>query len=141
MNCAQAGDAILVADISELHVDADTVLAAHIRECMSCARTASVITRGTGALSGGVVRRGRPRRMRVSRVMIVSTLPIAAAVGFFVITKAGPGVHNAPSGMETTTLPAAHQVSLDVARGQQATVFKTADPNVTVIWLSSGEGK
>jgi hypothetical protein len=35
----------------------------------------------------------------------------------------------------------AKQISLTVAPGQTAAVMKTADPAVTVIWLSPGGGQ
>jgi hypothetical protein len=68
-------------------------------------------------------------------------VPLAAAAAFAIV-KAGRFSRRAePPRVSRSPLPVARTVSLEVGRGQQATVLKTADPKVTVIWLSSGEGK
>ena len=141
MNCKEARHAMLVAEPAELRGETETALAAHIADCADCRRASSTIAEGTAhsdsrslgvrRIHGDVCHAGRlvwclcrrgGRRVRDRE-----------RACFFRRAEA-PRVSLAP-------LPVARTVSLEVGRGQQATVLKTADPKVTVIWLSSGEGK
>lgn len=140
MTCTEARDAIEVADLPELRASDDAPLAEHLRECAECRRLADVVLQGTANLTAGTVRRARGHRSRARRITAWSSAAAAATiVGALVVNRS-----DAPNRSEhgrVASLPAARHVSLDVARGQQATVLKTSDPKVTVIWLSSGEGK
>jgi hypothetical protein len=146
MNCREAREALLVADIAELRGDIETPIAAHLRACAECQRLASLVVRGTSELRNAAINRDAaraaraPRRLAVRRFALAATLPIAAALLLAVVMNQRgerPDRPRPPVG----SLPVARQVSLEVARGQRATMLKTADPKVTVIWLSSGEGK
>ena len=140
MTCTEARDAIDVADLSELRASNDSPLARHLRECAECRRVAGVVLRGTAALMLGSARRERTRRSRLRRVTAWSSVAAAATIVAVVATDR----HEPPPRPQPTrsaSLPVARHVSLEVGKGQQATVLKTSDPKVTVIWLSSGEGK
>ena len=139
MNCNEARDAILVANLAELRAESDTPLATHVQACAECRRLASVILRGTTGLERSTL--GAKRRRRTTdRFALLAVLPIAAAVVVAVAINArSQGQVSSPRAV--SSLPVVRQVSLEVARGQHATVLRTADPKVTVIWLSSGEGK
>jgi len=140
MNCTEARDALLVADRAELRAESDTPLTTHVQTCAECRRLAAVILRGTEGLERSTIGRGKRRRQSVRRFALLAVLPIAAAVVVAVVINArSPGGASSPR--TVSSLPVVRQVSLEVARGQHATVLRTADPKVTVIWLSSGEGK
>jgi hypothetical protein len=139
MTCTEARDAIEVADLSELRADDSSPLAEHLRNCAECRGLADVILRGTATLTRDSVRRARTYRSRIRRVTAWSSVAAAATiVAVIVVDRREP---TRPGPARSASLPVARQVSLEVSRGQQATVLKTSDPKVTVIWLSSGEGK
>jgi hypothetical protein len=140
MTCADARDAIEIAELSELRGDDDSPLAGHLRECAECRRLADVVLRGTSALTLDSARRARTHRTRVRRVTAWSSVAAAATIVAAVVVDRRQSTA-LPEPRRSASLPVARQVSLEVARGQQATVLKTSDPKVTVIWLSSGEGK
>jgi hypothetical protein len=144
---------MLAAEPEELRGEAETALAAHIAGCADCRRASAMIVGSTTQLGLAIARRSSRTRRRASRRVIGLVLvPIAAVAVFAVlrslrshqddIVKAGRSARRAePPRVSLSPLPVARTVSLEVGRGQQATVLKTADPKVTVIWLSSGEGK
>ena len=139
MTCTEARDALLVADMAELRGESDTPLATHVQTCAECGRVASVILRGTAGLERSALGAKR-RRQTTDRFALLAVLPIAAAVVVAVAINArSPGQVSSPRAV--SSLPVVRQVSVEVARGQHATVFRTADPKVTVIWVSFGEGK
>jgi len=140
MTCTKARDAIRVADLSELRGSDDAPLADHLRECAACRRLADVVLRGTSTLMLGNARRARTHRSRVRRVTAWSSAAAAATIVAAVVVDRREQTTR-PEPTRSASLPVARQVSLEVARGQQATVLRTSDPKVTVIWLSSGEGK
>ena len=142
MNCTEAREAMLAAEPAELRGMTETALAAHIAGCADCRRASAMIVAVTAQLGPAIARRASRPRRRVSRRVIGLVLVPIAAVAVFAIVKAGRSARRAePPRVSLSPLPVARTVSLEVGRGQQATVLKTADPKVTVIWLSSGEGK
>jgi hypothetical protein len=141
MNCTEAREALLVADLAELRGKAETPLGAHIGACPNCRRAASVIALGTAGLGSSIVRR-RSRGSRRSRRVVTLLVPLAAAMVLAVVLNGRrASVSEQPLRVAHDPLPVARTVSLEVKRGQRVTMLKTADPKVTVIWLSSGEGK
>jgi hypothetical protein len=133
---------MLAAEPDELRGETETALAAHVAGCAGCRRASAMIVAGTAQLGLAIARRSSRTRRRMSRRVIGLVLMPIAAVAVFAIVKAGRSARRAgPPRVALSPLPVARTVSLEVGRGQQATVLKTADPKVTVIWLSSGEGK
>ncbi len=141
MNCIQAREAMLVGEPAELTGAMATPLALHIRGCADCARVAGTIAGATFQLGGMIARRAEVSRRRISRRAIGVTMVPVAAAAVFAVVLFGRSTRRVEPRVSRTPLPVARTVSLEVGRGQQATVLKTADPKVTVIWLSSGEGK
>ena len=142
MNCTEAREAMLVAEPAELRGETDTALAAHVASCADCRRASAMIVGDTTQLGLAIARRASRRRRRVSHRAIGFVLVPVAAVAVFAVLKTGRSARRVePPRVSLSPLPVARTVSLEVGRGQQATVLKTADPKVTVIWLSSGEGK
>jgi hypothetical protein len=139
MTCAEARNAIEVAELSELRVKDGSPLAEHLGTCGECRALADVVLRGTAKLSIASARRDGAHRARVRRVTAWSSVAAAATiVAAVAVNRREPSAQSTP---RASSLPVARQVSLEVARGQQAAVLKTSDPKVTVIWLSTGEGK
>src|SRR5262249_44190186 len=133
MNCSQAREAMLVAELAELRAEGEggSELAAHLTECDACRSLARALTGDLDRLSSRI--RARSRR----RTLMLSALPIAAVlvVAVSVVTKradrsTGPALRHADR--------PASVVSVDVGVGQRATVIKTADPKTTLVWISSG---
>jgi hypothetical protein len=140
MTCREARDAIEIVDLSDLRASDGSLLAEHLRECSECRRRADLVVRGTSTLAAGTARRARELRMRIRRVTAWSSAAVAATiVAAIVVNRREPTARTEP--LRPTSLPVVRQVSLEVGRGQQATVLKTSDPKVTVIWFSPGEGK
>ena len=141
MTCTEARDAIEIAELSELGASDDSPLAEHLRGCDECRRLADVVVRGTARLTLDTARRSRTHRSRVRRVTAWSSVAAAATIVAAVVADRREPTTAQPEPVRSASLPVARHVSLEVGRGQQATVLKTSDPKVTVIWLSSGEGK
>jgi hypothetical protein len=143
MNCLQAREVMLVADPSEL-AGGHGALAEHLAQCAACRVGAAAILEGNARLAAEAGRRARTHRAkrarRTRRMLAAAGLPIAAglvAIAMLHHRAAEP----APRVTRTSELPVVRQVSITVERGQTATVLKTADPSVTVIWLSPGVGQ
>jgi hypothetical protein len=141
MNCDAARSALLTADPRELRGNAsDTPLGAHLASCQKCHDLAARLSADLDKLSVTVVARvGRERRRpTIRRVALIAAIPVAAAA---VAMFARGARDETPAPAPAAARPAvSNMVSVDIARGQQATVIRTRDPKVTVIWLSNGGG-
>jgi hypothetical protein len=135
MNCSKAREEMLVAELGDLK--GGGALGDHLERCASCRHLAAAIFDDSQRLSDVVVAR-RPR-VSHARVAIAAALPIAAGLVVAVLMNAKRPDITPPT--RTSPLPIAKHVSLTVAPGQTAAVLKTADPTVTVIWLSPGGGQ
>lgn len=140
MNCIDAREAMLTVDQAELRRKGGTELADHLATCAECAGLAEVLVRGTLALRMATARRPEASR-RVSQIVAISSAAAAAAIVLAISIDGRGSRDDSSSPARPAPLPVAREVSLEVERGQRATVLKTSDPKVTVIWLSSGEGK
>jgi hypothetical protein len=137
MTCSEARDQLRVADLDDLEPTQPGPLAAHISECESCRAAAARVVSETMLLRRGV----QHRRMssRRNRVMLLAAIPAAAAViAIFVQARASSRRNAVEHNAQTQTTSG---VGVDVSRGQHATVIKTADPKVTIIWLTPGVGE
>lgn len=130
MTCDAAREALMTAEPRDLAGYGDGALAAHIAGCPACAENARMLGAVLSRLSEAVNRRGRRRA-----AMVVGIPAAAAAVvlGVFVARPDDAEVRIVPR----AAIPA-NVVSVDVKAGQRATVLKTTDPKVTVIWISPG---
>ena len=142
MNCTQARDAMLVAELAELRsAGPATPLSAHLAECAECRARATSVANQTAYIGALVAhRREAPTRTRpVRRFVLIASLPVAAAVIIAVTLNMRQRAAVVPEA--TSSRPVVRNVSVDVAPGQQTTVLKTADSTVTVIWLTPGVGQ
>jgi len=130
---------MLTADPAELHGRGGGALAEHVAACPACRALARALANDLDALGAAVSRRWSHREH-----VVVTLLPIAAlVVGVltFSVHRARSRAVSAPApAVAAVRAPGPQTVSVDVARGQHATVFKTKDPTVTVVWLSNDGG-
>ena len=130
MTCDEVRDAMMTAEPRELRAEGAGPLAAHLAECPACAKQAGILRSVLPRLSKKVSRRNHRRA-----AMVVGIPAAAAAVvlGVFIARPDGDGGPVA----SRTAIPT-NVVSVDVKAGQHATVLKTSDPKVTVVWISPG---
>jgi hypothetical protein len=136
---------MLVADRAVLRGHGDSELARHLRECDACRAIARGIEQDTALLASMVpadVDRSTataPRRRRTWTALAIGTLPIAANIVIAVLFQQRS---NTVAPVIDTTSPneriAMRSVSVNVAPGQTATVIRTQDPKVTIVWISPG---
>jgi hypothetical protein len=130
MTCKEARLAMMTAEPRELPGGASGAFAAHVADCPACAETARMLSSALSPLAERVHRRGQRRA-----AMVVGIPAAAAAVVFGVVIAR-------PNGDSERVAPhfaiPANVVSVDVKAGQHATVLKTSDPTVTVVWISPG---
>ena len=139
MTCAAARDALLTADLP-LAFGASSELALHLRDCARCASLARVLTGDIETLRSSLWRRTIKRR-RVAGIAMTSVA--AAVVVLFAMRSHSPASTPIVTASQAEPAVNAHPtdvVSVQVAPGKQATVFKTSDPTVTVVWLTDGGG-
>jgi hypothetical protein len=134
MNCNDARAALLIADPDDLASDGSMPLALHLRGCAQCQSIAMSLTNDLTAMR---VMTHRRSTRRTTRLVLLAGIPVAAAIAGIVVTL--PEKEQAPAAAEVNT-HRTNVVSVEVARGQHATVFKTSDPKVTVVWLTPGGG-
>ncbi|MCI0435489.1 MAG: hypothetical protein L0271_17870 [Gemmatimonadetes bacterium] len=168
MECRPFIDGMLVGEPRELRGVGDTPLARHIRSCASCRSAAQAILHGEAELGRameawstapvaaqrraggrasdqrvptGVLR--RPSWAGVAR----AALPAAAVIALALL--AGDGVRSRLDRPDRTAAPnAAEPVAesesplpvIDVEPGQNAVVFNTSNPGITVVWYYTMEG-
>jgi hypothetical protein len=136
MTCPDARDAMLTAELAELHGAGEGELASHLRSCAACAELARSVARDLDALGGLVTTRSR----RGARWLLLALPAAAAAVVAGVAALGHKPPPPAPAPTIARARPQPPVVSVQVARGTQATVFTTKDPRVTVVWLSNEGG-
>jgi hypothetical protein len=135
---------MLVADRAVLRGAGQSELARHLRTCADCRALASGIEGDTtllGSLISGSAEAAMPvaRRRRPWTALAIAALPVAATILIAVLFQLRNRV---ATPMHDTALPrervAMRTVSVDVEPGQTATVIRTKDPNVTIVWISPG---
>lgn len=134
MMCTEARDAMLVAEPCELCGAGDSELARHIASCAECKQVAFALEAGLQRFARSVARRS------ARRIAAVAALPIAAAILVIVAVEPHSQTRRQPA-VVLQSLPPASVVSVDVAPGQRAAVLKTADPTVTLVWLTADGNK
>jgi len=146
MNCAEARDAMLEAELADLSPGSGSELGRHLAECAGCRAAAARIAGAEAALaqrlaaarprldeSAAIARAaaaGR-RRARVRRVGASGTLAAAAALAALLLLPVhrGPGPEpppvppGAPAGFSVTASP-----------GQGLVVLQPADSTIVVVW-------
>ncbi|HEV8218600.1 MAG TPA: hypothetical protein VGP95_22275 [Gemmatimonadaceae bacterium] len=129
MTCDDAREAMMTAEPRELLGRGRGALAEHIAGCPVCTKNARVLS---SALSPLVVTVNRRSHRRAALVVGIPAAAAAVVLGVFIAQP-----DDDPVVVQRAAIPA-NVVSVDVKAGQHATVFKTSDPKVTVVWISPG---
>jgi hypothetical protein len=138
---------MLVAERSELRGSGDSSLARHLGECESCRGLAAAIENDTAMLAATLAARGGApvgaksvAGQRARLAILVTALPIAATIALAAVLQRRDGVidRNQGIGVSAQERITSNIVSVDVERGQTATVIRTKDPKVTIVWISPG---
>jgi hypothetical protein len=138
MDCEAVRDVLLIADLVELEQGRDGALADHLRSCPDCSAMALAIvsaTRGLAldltpatplALQHPRTLRNRPRLVRPA---IAAGIIGAMLLGLRAFEHRSTPVDPVAAHGSETRLPA-----VTVPRGQNAMVFRTSNPRITVVW-------
>ena len=145
MTCKESVRAMLSVERAELRGEGDSALAVHVRSCPACARRAALLESTSSLLATTITAHspGRKRERqfsapkRLRRRIGLSLLPLAAAAVAVLLVRRDSGGPAATGAKHAT----ASVLSVEVTRGQTATVIKTRDPNVTIVWLTRGGKK
>jgi anti-sigma factor RsiW len=151
MNCTEARELLLEAELAELRGEGESEVARHIRDCARCQSMAREIVEQEGALAqalAGVrpqvsadtvaaaaatakVLPLRPRWKR--RWAAVITAALAATIAGILLTSNGTPPADVPS---TTEVAAAATVPVvDATSSETFVVFNTDNPDIVVVWL------
>jgi hypothetical protein len=139
--------AMLVADRTSLRGDDQSDLARHVHECAECRGLALGIESDTALLAFVLAAGAKPadvapaverRRVRRAGPLVLAALPVAATIAFMMLHRSEGRAGHRPSLRARTDRVAMNTVSVDVAPGQTATVMRTQDPKVTIVWISPG---
>ena len=146
MDCRSARDLLLEAEPAELRGEGGSPLAAHLRECAGCRSAARAILAGQAELDAALralaaapaEARVLPLRRRAGLARRVATLavPLAAAAAAVMLLDRGPAPEN--PGITRERIARALFPRRPVARpisGRNATVLRTSDPGVTLVWI------
>jgi len=151
VNCSEALDLLLEADLLELEVRGDSELAGHVRSCSECRTAAGRILEWQRELGESLSRarsrtsveqalriaaadaRRRSRRRRMWQV----TIPLAAAAGMAGIIVGRNGGNGAlEQAWERSTRQAAKGLDLVTPPGKDVAVFEVEDrPDIVVVWF------
>ena len=124
MNCQEARDLILQADLPALRGMDGSALATHVQSCAACRRASDRILEDT-ALLGDALDHHPVRLHRAGRVAVPVAIAAAAALVLLLSPRGGPPVDSAAD---------APPVMVGVT-DRNAAVFETPNPNITVVWL------
>jgi anti-sigma factor RsiW len=149
VNCAEARDALLTADLPELGADGTGDLAAHLRGCAPCATLARRIVAAERGLDAtlhrltpdGAAAAARAalaaRRVPPRRVGRVWAGALAAAATVAAVLLLGNGEPTPPSA-EARPTSLSHESRESVVSappGMSVAVFATDNPRITVYWF------
>lgn len=150
MTCAEALQAILEADPSDLDEQGDSALSVHLRECHRCQEMALAVLIEESALAEGLtaavappdldalldqafgpdakarVLRFRPRRFGLTLLPMAAAAAMAAL--FLGRERQLPGDPYVPPEL-------APGLGLEVPEGQDVAVLATNNPEITVLWF------
>lgn len=133
IDCAQARELLLEADLDELTNDA-TPLARHVAECTKCAALAKALVEGYASLEDGLAAMATKRTIQKGRTRkhAWAVLPLAAAAALVMILARG---ENTPLTQPTflAQLMFPEQTQVDPPAGKQAVIIEKND--LTVVWL------
>lgn len=148
MNCTEARDLLLQAELAELRGEGESEVARHVRECARCRTVAQEIGEQEGALAQalagmrpGVSADTAADEARTPEVIPLprwrrrwaALIPAALAATLAGILLTGNGTPPAPPATETAAVAPVPVV--DAASSEHIVVFNTDNPDIVVVWL------
>jgi predicted anti-sigma-YlaC factor YlaD len=143
LTCAEARDALLVADLAELEGRGDGPLAAHLTSCPACRALADRVVAATDALRAeravqprrspeaaaalAQAEAGRVRRARRARRALAPVLA-AAGLAAILLVRGGPEPDRPLAARPVPPPPLVESAAANVA------VFTTDNPTIVVVW-------
>jgi anti-sigma factor RsiW len=151
MNCTEARDLLLEADLAELRGEGESEVARHVRECSRCRAMAQEIVAQERALAQSLagVRSRVSADAAAAEVAAAEVLPLqprwkrrwaavvpaalAATIAGILLTSNGTSPTVVPSTTEVAAVAAVPVV--DAASSETFVVFNTDNPDIVVVWL------
>lgn len=153
MNCTEARDRLLEADLAKLKGEVDTDLSLHVRDCAGCRavaerlaaqeRTLAValdavrprmgVEEALARAEAGSASRGRVLTFPLRKAWGLVPLAAAAAVAGVLITSNGGQLPGEP-----IDVAAAHHApvpTVEESTGRNVAVFETENPDIVVVWI------
>lgn len=134
MECTTARERLLTAEPDELMLDRDHLLSAHLRTCADCRARAERIMSSTRALARALEPGATMRPVAIPAARQRHRRPALAAAAALALLATGHGVL-LDSVVTTEPSPSGATVDVTVPVGQNAMVFRTSDPTITVVWF------
>ncbi len=149
MNCAEARELLLEADLAELRETGESALSRHVRLCSRCRAVAEQILEdelalaevlasvepSTGPRAIAATERGS-RWWRAWRIRVFAPVLAAAGIATVVVMRLG---FSGSAVTPTLIAPAtawASAPSVEPPPNRDVVVFATDDPNIVVIWFT-----
>lgn len=152
MNCTEARDRLLEADLAELNGEADTELGMHVRDCAGCRAVAERLAGQERSLAAALdavqprmgveealvrvaaesASRGRVLTFPLRKAWGLVPLAAAAAVAGVLVTSNGGQLPGEP--IDVAALHQAPVPTVEASTGQSVAVFETQNPDIVVVW-------
>ena len=158
MNCVETHDLLLEADPETLAGNGDPAVAAHLQSCAQCRSVVAQLLEAHErdvALYVDVTPRQTPdavatmviaaavgdvpvrKRRSIRRAVGIGLVPIAAAAAFLLAihTRRDARQEAFQASIDAAFAAPAAVTSVKIPAGKNAVVFKTQDPNISVVWI------
>jgi predicted anti-sigma-YlaC factor YlaD len=142
MTCSEFRAAAMIADPAALRGEGGGMLQQHLDDCPDCRQLALMIEDRTTRLAAMLLTRRQSHvpnhasHASRRRLASLALLPVAAVLlGMWLVARPD---QQATRARNPGTITTASGVSVVPPKGQKAVVIPSADPKVTIIWLSAG---
>ncbi len=153
MNCTEARDRLLEADLAELNGEVGTDLSRHLRDCAGCRALAERLAAQERSLAAALdavrprmgveealaraeaesASRGRVLTFPLRKAWGLLPLAAAAAVAGVLVTSNGGQLPGEP--IDVAALREASVPTVEEATGRNVAVFETENPDIVVVWI------
>lgn len=129
MNCEQARERLLDADLDELRRSTQTPLSRHLQDCDDCRGMARLLIDSHRQLAQTLDHStSKPSRTRVRRWPRAAALATAAGLAVFFAWPRS-------SDRMPASTPEPVRVDVTAPTGRRVAVFTTSNPNIKVVWF------
>ncbi len=153
MNCTEARDRLLEADLAELNGEVGTDLSRHLRDCTGCRALAERLAAQERSLAAALdavrprmgveealaraeaesASRGRVLTFPLRKAWGLVPLAAAAAVTAVLVTHNGGQLPGEP--IDVAAVRHAPAPIVEESTGQNVAVFETENPDIVVVWI------